>query len=94
MDPQQDVRAFLKSGTWVPLEAAAQLSEQLLLLRAWAEAHESLNLSIEQVIKIELADLGHLLDLGEERNVWVSAERWQAAVRQIQLLIRWLTSLG
>jgi len=93
MDSRQDVRAFLKSGAWVPLDAAAQLTRQLQMLRAWVQAHKPLDLSVEQVIKIELADLAHLLDRGKNGNLLVPAERWQDAVQEIQLLRKWLTSL-
>jgi hypothetical protein len=93
MDQRQDARAFLRSGPWTPLDAAAQLAQQLQMLHAWTETHEPLDPSIERVIKVELVDLDHVLDLGEDSNLLVSAEQGNASVRQIQLLRKWLTTV-
>jgi len=92
MGSRRDVRAFLLSGAWVPGDVLAQLVQHLDVLQAWTTAHEPLEPSLALVINIQLADLEHLLDLGEHCGLLVSADRWRAALLEIELLTKWLTA--
>jgi hypothetical protein len=92
MGHRQNLRAFLGSSAWVPLEVAAQLTQHLTVLQGWANAHEPLDPAVALLINIEMADIEHLLDLGEACNLLVSAARWPAAVRDVELLTEWLTA--
>jgi hypothetical protein len=91
MGSDEDARAFLGTGAWVPVDVAAQLILHLQMLRLWVRAHEPLDSSLERVIRIELAEVGHLLTLGENGNQLVSADRWKAAVCRLRHLRKWLT---
>jgi hypothetical protein len=92
MSSHRDLRAFLAFGAWVPLEVETQLLHHLKVLQAWATAHEPLEPSITRLIHIQLADIEHLLDLGRHCNLLVSADRWRAAVRDLERLIAWLAA--
>lgn len=60
----------------------------------WATAHEPLEPSIARLIRIQIADIDHLLDLGLHCNLLVSMDRWRAAVREIERFTNWLTAPG
>ena len=92
MGSHQQAREFLESGSWVPLDACAQLARDLEVLRTWMEAHAPLDRRITLPIKIALSDIDHLLSLGTHCNVLVPVDRWKTAVRATQLLVEDLTS--
>ena len=85
MGSPQDKQAFLGAGVWIPVEVADQLSHCLQSLRRWTRAHEPLNPEITLLIKVELSEIDHLVELSRDYNILVSAERWRYVVRKICL---------
>lgn len=83
MGSNRNARAFLALGTWVPLEIEERFVYQLKGLQSWTTAHEPLEPSIARSIHIQLAEIGHLLDLGIHCHLLVSADRWRAAVQEL-----------
>jgi len=88
MGANRKAQAFLGAGAWVPVDVAAQLRQQLVRLFLLMMTREPLDPDLSLLIKIELSNIKHLRFAGQERNSWVPAQRWQDAVRRIQLLAK------
>ena len=91
MRSRRSPRAFLALGPWIPLDVEQQLLHQLEVLQTWAAAHEPLEPSIARLVHIQLAEIEHLLDLGDRCGLLVSADRWRAAVHELASFKEWPT---
>ncbi len=80
----------LAPGPWVPLPVASQLVPCLRLLQRWVACHPDIDPPLALRIKLQMAELGHLIDLGEACDRHVPAERWEHAMQELERLTAWL----
>ena len=92
MDRPRNFPDRLARGPWVPLDVARQLTATLTVLHRWAKTHQVTDSAIGLLIKIQMADLEHLLELDRTCDLLVTAERWEHALQGVQRLTRWLTA--
>ncbi len=92
MDYPRNIPERLACGSWVPPEVAAQLTASLRVRHRSAKTHGVTDRAVGLLIKIQMADLEHLLDVGDTCDLLVTADRCEHALHDVQRLTRWLTA--